>query len=133
MSAWSPNSFDNDDALDWLDDLCDSGDEYVVGAALAVVADWPDGEFLEAIDCCVAIAAAEMVAAAMGMPPADFPQEAEEWLERTAPEYGKQEAVLARRAIARIKANSELKDIWKESELYEEWLGAIEDLERRLP
>ena len=133
MSAWSPGNFDNDDALDWLDDLCDSGDEFAVGAALNVVADWPAGEYLEAIDCSIALAAAEMVAAALGVPPADLPQEAEEWLERVAPEYGRQEVTLARRAIARIKASSELKDLWKDSNGYEEWLAVVDNLERRLP
>lgn len=133
MGAWSASNFDNDDALDWLDDLCDSGDESSVRSALSTVAEWPADEYLEAIDCCVALAAAEIVAAALGNPAADLPEETEDWLDRNAWEPGAEEIRLAHAVITRIKVNSELKDLWEDSDSYDEWLAVIQDLESRLP
>lgn len=39
---------------------------------------------------------------------------------------------LALKTIARIKTNSELKELWDESETPEAWYQAVSDLERRL-
>jgi hypothetical protein len=133
MGAWSASNFDNDDALDWLDDLCESDDDGAIRAGLATVVDWPESEYLESIDCCVALVAAEMVAAVLGHPAGDIPEEAEEWIERNSPDIGGEEVQLARQAIQRILKSSELNDWWKASENYDEWLEAVRDLEHRLP
>jgi hypothetical protein len=133
MGAWSTSNFDNDDALDWLDDLCESDDDSAIKAALVTVAQWPENEFLESIDCCIALVAAEIVAAALGHPAPDVPEEAEEWLDRNSPDVGTEEVNLARAAVQRILANSELKDFWKSTDSYEEWLEVVRDLENRLP
>jgi len=132
VGAWGTGNFENDDALDWVDDLEECDDETAVRDALATVADWPASQPLEAIDCSVALAAAEMVAAALGHPSSDFPEEAEDWLDRKGPDLGDDEVRLARAAVERIKGNSELRDLWAESDSMEEWLEVVNDLQTRL-
>ncbi len=39
---------------------------------------------------------------------------------------------LAKRAIKKIKKDSELKELWEESEDYKGWLNTITDLESRI-
>src|SRR5690606_12275219 len=133
MGAWSTGNFDNDDALDWLDDLCESNEQGAIRAALQVVVDWPENENLEAIDCCCALAAAAMIAAAPGQPADDIPEEAEEWIDRNGPEVRPDEITLAKNAIRRIRTNSELRQLWEEADALEEWMDAVQDLENRLP
>jgi hypothetical protein len=132
VGAWGTGSFENDDALDWVDDLEECDDTATVRNALTTVTEWPQADTLEAIDCCVALAAAEMVAAALGHPSTDFPEEAEDWLDRKGPDLGNQELQLARVAVERIRKNSELREIWAESDALDEWLDVLKDLELRL-
>lgn len=73
MGAWGSGSFENDDALDWLTDFCDDPDKGLIADALTTVAEMDDSEYLEAPDCCVAIAAAEIVAALKGAPNSTHP------------------------------------------------------------
>lgn len=132
MGAWGTGNFENDDALDWVDDLEECEDASAVRSALTTVTGWPAAEQLESIDCCVALAAAEMVAAALGHPSVDFPEEAEDWLERRGQELGEEEHQLARAIVERIRRNSELKDLYADSDSLEEWLDVLKDLEGRL-
>jgi hypothetical protein len=62
MGAWGTEPFANDDAMDWIADLETAKDLRVVRAALDAVPG--DGaEYIEAPVGCVALAAAEVVAA----------------------------------------------------------------------
>ena len=104
MGAWGADSFENDDALDWLADFCDDPEENVILAALRQVADAGDGDYLEATDC---LAASHI--------------KPDEHLVETA-----------LRALARVRSNSELKELWDESGDAAEWNEALSDLESRL-
>ena len=66
MGAWGFGSFDNDDAADFLADATESGDLSLVRGALDNVL--TSTEYVEAPDASQAIAAAEIVAAALGRP-----------------------------------------------------------------
>src|SRR5678816_3811771 len=63
VGAWGADSFENDDAADWVADFCDAPDQILIMNALSAIADLDSGEYLEAPDCSVGIAAAEVVAA----------------------------------------------------------------------
>jgi hypothetical protein len=71
MGAWDAGSFDNDDAADWLADFCDGPDGERITGALSTVAEMDAGEYLEAPECSVGLAAAEVVAALKGVPDPD--------------------------------------------------------------
>ncbi len=134
MSAWGSGSFENDDAMDWLDVLTDSGDdEPIIGALEEVVAMAEAGDYIEASFACNALAAAEIVAALHGKPSADLPKEATAWLAGKAapPTSLLATAIKAVRAI-RAGENSELKALWQESGEMSAWSKVVEDLENRL-
>jgi hypothetical protein len=130
MGAWAAGSFDNDDAMDWVIGLSDASGDSVVREALAPLVS-PDARYLEAPRCSIAIAAAETVAAARGHPTAALPEEVAGWIEKK-PAVSPDLVVLAREAVDRILRESELKDLWEESDTGNDWRTAMADLRRRL-
>ena len=88
-------------------------------------------EYLEAPVSSVAVAAAEIIAALKGAPPQPLPCEVAEWVSK-APAISPDVSDLARRAVNRVRLNSELKDLWLEADGLNEWSAALRDLEQRL-
>lgn len=129
MGAWGPGSFENDDAMDWLADLVDGGGMDVVESAFHGVA---DAEYLEAPEASSAVAAAEVVAALAGRPPAELPDEAAEWVAAHGRPPADRLMRQARAAVRRVRTDSELKELWEEGEEADAWYACIDDLLRRL-
>ena len=131
MGAWGADSFENDDALDWLADFCDDPEENVILAALRQVADAGDGDYLEATDCAAGVAAAEVVAALKGAT-RYVPEDVKGCLDASHIKPDEHLVETALRALARVRSNSELKELWDESGGGAEWNEALSDLESRL-
>lgn len=130
MGTWGYGSFENDDAMDWVAELETNLDDAAIVEALNEVVEEAE-DYIEAPTCAIAIAAVEVVAALNGKPLDELPDEVEDWLQdRPAPNS----SLLARahQTLKVILAESELKDIWKASEDFEEWKGAVEELLDRL-
>lgn len=133
MGAWGVGSFENDDAADFLAEVVDSGDLALLREVLDNVL--TSTEYVEAPDASQAIAAAELVAAAIGRPTlAAQQQEAlAAWLPQIRPDV---DAVLisqAAAALARIlQPNSELLELWEESEALLEWQAVVNELKLQL-
>jgi Domain of unknown function (DUF4259) len=128
MGTWGSGPFDNDDAADWAWSLTDSADDAVLRAALlaplaAAKTEAPEGQ--------VAIAAAEVVAAGLGRPSPALPEEVAAWV-AAHPLPWAELAGPARQAISRLRASSELRDLWAESGEGAAWAANVEHLERRL-
>ncbi len=130
MSVWDMGIFENDDSLDWIYDLADSGSLTRVSAALDVIIRNKD-EFPELSDCRIALAAAEIIAAMHGDPSPDLPEEAEEWIGDKILENENLRAK-AEDAVALILRNSELKEKWDRSLNFETWQIKIKNLQKRL-
>jgi hypothetical protein len=130
MGAWGAGTFENDDAMDWVVGLPNASGDAVLRQALSPAASTGDG-YLEAPVCSIAIAAAEAVAAARGHPIASLPAEVAGWAEKK-PVIAADLVVLARAAMDRIVRESELKDLWDESDSADEWRAAMTDLGKRL-
>jgi hypothetical protein len=125
MGAWGPGTFQNDDALNWLADVTDAGDFSLVESALGAVGS-SDAPHTSA--CCAALAAAEIVAALRGHPRARLPERLVAFIAgRPAPSTALVES--ARTALARIRSESELRELWRDSA---EWKDDVADLDRRL-
>lgn len=132
MGAWATDSFSNDDAVDWLLDFVEAPTIEMLRDTLEHVANESD-EMPEAPDCSEAIAAAEIVAALSGKPAAKLPDDLRAWL--SGGDRGlKTEALkgVARAALERIIDDSELQELWAESDLNSQWLAEMADLDRRL-
>jgi Domain of unknown function (DUF4259) len=129
MGGWGAGSFENDDAQNFLGEL-GSKEPEDLKLILAHAADHEG--YLEAPDSSVAIAAAEVVAAAKGHPTPSVPARISEWIGRFEGAPSVEMTELARRAVERVRLNSELKDLWLEAEGLNEWSAVLRDLEGRL-
>ena len=130
MGAWGEGHLENDTALDWLGDLEEQPQIETVTIALSDAA--AEDDYLDASAGCEALVAAELVAYALGRPPA----EPEERLVALAADLSglREHARLAERAVSLIggSEHSELFDLWHEDGDNDEWDALIADLRRRL-
>lgn len=128
--AWGDGSFENDDALDWVAQCVRSNGIALVTQTLRAAL---DGKYIEAPEGSVAVAAAELVAAAMGKPSATLPTELQSWVRHQPAASLAQLAPLARQALVRIQdpKASELRQLWSEGKP-NGWHAVIADLETRL-
>jgi len=130
MGANGAKNFENDDATDWVYDLTESDGADLLSEAFATVEKL---DFADAPDCCIALAAAEVVAAAKGKPCSDLPDEIRTWLENQ--EHLDRFKKLDKRAAKvakKVQAKSELRDQWEESDGWHNWQMAVEGLLKRL-
>jgi hypothetical protein len=141
MAGWGTGSFENDDAQDFLGRLKSLRIEDL-RRILARAAD--QESYLEAPESSAAIAAAEVVASLVisaqeatakegALPPA-APRQIADWIKisEQKAEAPPELVNLARRAVQRVRVNSELKDLWLEADGLNEWNAALRDLEERL-
>ncbi len=125
MGAWGVQFNENDGALDFLGDVEDSRDWVVVGERLTDYVD--DGGYDDADE---ALAACELVAAAIGRPSPLLDADLARW----AAEHAKQAAAtlpVARQA-AQLVRTSELNELWSEADEYAAWQASVEELIGRL-
>jgi hypothetical protein len=130
MGAWGHQTFENDDACDWLCELEDAEDPSVLADTFDVIPKEAD-EYVEAPEASMALAAADVVAALLGRPAAKLPEEVTAWLAR---QEGVKPALVKKavRATRRVLTSSELRELWEESEDFPKWQAAVEDLLKRL-
>ncbi len=131
MGAWGADSFENDDAMDWLGDFCDDPEEAFILAALRRVADAGEGEYLEAPECSASVAAAEVVAALKGEA-RYVPEDVRGCLASSNIKPDGELIEAALKALARVRTDSELKELWDEAANAADWHEALGDLESRL-
>ena len=129
MGAWGIGSFDNDDAADWVYELEESSGAEAIRTALQAIS--PDA-YLEAPECSSALAAAEVVAALKGHPLATLPPEIVTWVADSNVEVDDELLSAALMAIHRIETESELRELWQETDDFNAWLATLNDLQLRL-
>ena len=130
MGAWDIGSFSNDDALDWLIDLQEEDDLGILEDAFSAVIE-QKGQLPEATDSSIAIAAGEVLAALLGSPMADLPEEVVEWLPGK-PKPAKDLIQQAQEALKIVLRESELRELWEEAEEFTAWKEEVEGLITRL-
>jgi len=126
----SPDILQNDQALDFLEELTDSHRRWpLVSKALniALAADSPETD-----DASHAIAAAEIVAAARGHARQELREELAFWAQRAAPKNLDELSDLAVKALKRIRNDSEVADLWAQQGLTAEFRQQIDHLAERL-
>jgi hypothetical protein len=135
MGTWGNKSFENDWAADLRGNVID-GDLGLVERALDKVMNSPQAKKLDSADCEEAIAACEFVAIANSK---SYVGEEESTItfvkESLVPFLNDRLLDIKEKAVAvldRIVANSELKDLWQESDEYQRWLDNLIALRDRL-
>lgn len=131
MGAWGHESFANDSALDWLSSLV-HGEPALLADALDRVGAAAADEYLEVDESSAALAAAELVAAALGGGEERLPQDALAWLKEHGDVARAVGAERARRAVERVFRDSELRELWEENGEQTEWHAEVRELLRRL-
>lgn len=134
MGTWATDSFGNDDAADWLANLEEQESLGLLEETLRRVLEASD-EYLEAPEAAEALAAAEVVAAAKGSPGrvVESRKSLVEWLDNVQPVASSELVALARRTVERVfAANSELRELWEESDEFENWQADVQNLLNRL-
>lgn len=133
MGTWGALAFDNDDACDWAFELELVDDFSLIEAAFESVES--SGDYLEAPAACIALAACEVLARASGGGGVrnSYTEDVDNWVDQHKLKPSKALLDRARRAITRVAGeNSELRELWDESESAREWHAAVEDLRARL-
>jgi uncharacterized protein YbjT (DUF2867 family) len=134
MPGWGAGSFENEDAQNFLGRLNSLGIDDLK-QILARAAD--QAEYLEAPESGVTVAAAEVVAALVAAAKdetasSSTPRQIFDWIGKSEAGTPPDLVGLARRAVERVRTNSELKDLWLEAEGLNEWSAALRNLEERL-
>jgi hypothetical protein len=126
MGAWRIHFNECDGALDFLGDLGDSQDWSAVERQIEIISSDEAYEQGEEI-----LAAAEIVAAAVGKPSARLDEAHQHW----AVTYSVQGNALRTRAIEAaqfVKTESELAELWTEADQGTEWQATVDELISRL-
>jgi hypothetical protein len=134
MGTWAVDSFGNDDACDWAYNLENVNDLSTVENALNTVLNSGE-EGVESTEATEAIAAIEVIARLQGNwgKRSAYSERLDNWVETHKLQPSTNLAQKAHLALERILADkSELKELWQESEAYEDWLGSIAELKSRV-
>ena len=126
MGAWGFQFNENDGALDFLGDVTDSRDW---GSVAACLTDYVDNGGYDDAD--QAIAASELVAAAIGKASPLLENELSAWAIQHSTEAADLRPVAANAAKLAL-SSSELNELWSEAEEYSDWQATLGDLISRL-
>jgi len=129
MGAWGPQFDENDAAADWLADFGDSPNwPTIAGTLSAALAE--AGGYLEVDQGSEALAAAEIVAAALGKGSARLSPDISAWAQQNSADAGELKFA-ASEAVLAVRDGGELHELWHEGNP-DEWLALINDLHSRL-
>jgi hypothetical protein len=133
MPGWGTGSFENEDAQNFLGRLNSLG----VDDLRAILSRAAQQDYLEAPESGAVVAAAEVVAALAAAArdetaSSTTPRQISDWMSKNTTALPPDLVDLARRAVERVRTNSELKDLWLEAEGLNEWSAALRGLEARL-
>ena len=130
MGTWGVGTFENDAASDWVYDLEKVNDVTILKSTIAAITE--SDAYLEARACENALAAAEVIAALGGQPAADLPESVTTWIKLNAGLRADELRSPSAAAIDRTLADSELKQLWDETDDAESWAACVRDLRARL-
>lgn len=135
MGTWSHEAFGNDTACDWAYELEESTGYEVINDAFDQIIEMATEEFIDADIGCIVQAAAEVLARSFAQlsDEDEYPEPVEKWLEQ---QKNRTNHALIPKAIKAlelvISENSELNELWQDSDDYDEWVKEIEELKEIL-
>lgn len=138
MGTWAVGPFGNDFAQDWAQDLQESKDLYFIEDTLNNVLQAETTEYLEAPYGAEALAAVETWSRLQGKGGAKDEDSAsvDEWVAEVQAKLSKPRADIAdkaQRVLALVLSEaSELRELWEDSEHFEDWRASVTELQQRL-
>ncbi|MBU6121846.1 DUF4259 domain-containing protein [Hymenobacter siberiensis] len=133
MGAWGHQNFENDSAMDFVGEFIESPNLDVINEALSVVIEaGAEEEYIEVDEASAALAAAEIVAAALGQAATDVPEELPASIQKIGLTVDDKMLKKARKAVKQVLRESELQELWQEGGEPNEWQQVQEGLLKRL-
>jgi hypothetical protein len=133
VATWAATSFENDAASDWFNGVEEAVDP---GATISSALDHAlaEAEYLDLDPAREAIAAAELAACCAGQPPERLPDNVRRWTLTHPHRPHDSEMDQAIDAVSRVRAESRLRDFWREAGEHQEraWLDELDALVSRL-
>ncbi|MBH5317776.1 DUF4259 domain-containing protein [Paenibacillus sp. GSMTC-2017] len=129
MGAWGHGNLENDTVLDWVVDLLEAQDLELISEAIEMV---HDGKYIDADTASIALGAIDILAAMHNKPGQEgYEEDLEEWISQHKGQ-GTELLLPAKKALGKILIDSELKELWEETDSFDEWVLTINELEGRL-
>ncbi len=134
MGAWSHEPFGNYTANDWADELEESSDFSIVEKAFNQIIESAE-EYIDADIACESYAAAEVLAQALGEGTQDdtYTEKIDMWLTKLTIKPNNLLIPKALRALDLLTTqDSELDELWQDSDEYTEWTVNVDELKELL-
>jgi hypothetical protein len=137
MGTWAVGAFGNDFALDWAQDLQESKDLFFIEDTLNNVLSADSANYLEAPFGAEGLAAIEVLARLYGKPGLQDEDSAEvdAWVAEVSKKAKRRTDLIEKslRAIEHILSErSELRELWQDSDEYDNWRASVDDLKARI-
>jgi hypothetical protein len=135
MSTWDSGAYDNDYALDWVQDLLETKNLELIETTLDNLIDMGGGETeLPAPFAAEALAALDVIARLQGRRGDDAEEdEIDAWVARCKRKVNAPLLEKARQALLLIVSEqSELNQLWRQSDDYDAWRAGVDALAARL-
>jgi hypothetical protein len=123
MGAWDASAFGNDDASDMVSDLLERSNpkDYLT----QILAHAREADYLEAPEGSQMVAAAAIVAASKDKESISVPGNAASWIDENG-DMLRSLAGTALEAVSRVRGdNSELHELWQESDEFPAWIAEL--------
>jgi hypothetical protein len=134
MSVWDIGPFDNDLALDWVQDLQESNDLYYIEDTLDNVLDEGDS-VIPMPFACEALAAIDVLARLQGQPGEEAEDDVDAWVETVRKKF-KRRADLVEKSLKVldlvVSEKSELANEWAQTDEHVAWRGMVAQLRARI-
>ncbi len=137
MGAWCTDNFSNDIAADWVATLENSKGVKALMAPIERIHKFTG--YLQIEECSEALAASEVIAAAISSDYSVAPENVQTWLNTKTgfifakkPQINKSHSIKAIEVVERILNESELKELWQDSDEFENWQGKQQSLLAKL-
>ena len=125
MAAWGTKTFEEDTANDWIQELIDSEDaREFLSESLSI-----DPGYIEADQAAIVLAASETLIALLDEPRIGVPGALVDWVGDNECDDVSDLPEVALPALAKVLGKeSELREIWSDSEDFDGWLENIESM-----
>lgn len=132
MSAWGISNFENDTALNWIDNLIEHSDIDSINSTINIFVSDFDPEETSLIECSKFLAVVELLAGLQGNPSEDFPDELTDWIEGKYIKVSEDVVNKAKEGVALVLKDSEAKEMYWDSGYQKSWVEAQNSLIKRL-
>lgn len=126
MASWGTKTFEDDTATDWLAELIEAEETREFLLANISIKDGAEPGYDTGVIC---VAACEIIVALIDEPRRGLPEELKDWLGENEcdditdlPEKAQESLNIV------LRDNSELMEIWKDQEDYDEWREGVDEL-----